>query len=103
MIVLILGMDDTGTSEAASMDPMTWSQADNEQRAHASRAELVKRLARAVPAYGTAEPLAGLLLRRAAAPMELGHSVSYPSVCVIAQGSKGCSFRSTCGSRKRAG
>ncbi len=59
-----------------------------EQRVQASRDELVERLARAVPDDGTAMPLDGLLLRRASSPMELGHSVSYPSVCVIAQGSK---------------
>ena len=59
-----------------------------EQRVHASRNELIERLARAVPDDGTTTPLDGLMLRRASAPMELGHSVSYPSVCVIAQGSK---------------
>ncbi len=62
--------------------------AREEQRVQSSRDELVERLARAVPADGTTTPLDGLMLRRASAPMELGHSVSYPSVCVIAQGSK---------------
>jgi len=56
--------------------------------AQSSRDELVARIARLVPEDGRAEPLAGLLLRRASAPTELGHGVSYPSFCVIAQGSK---------------
>ncbi|HEU5102024.1 MAG TPA: AraC family transcriptional regulator [Roseiflexaceae bacterium] len=58
------------------------------QRALASREELVERLARAFRDDGTAEPLAGLMLRRASSPTELGHGVSYPSFCVISQGSK---------------
>ena len=58
------------------------------QRVHASREELVERLARASRHNGTAEPLAGLMLRRASAPTELGHGMSYLSFCVIAQGSK---------------
>ena len=58
------------------------------QREQANREELVERLARAIREDGTAEPLPGLRLRRASSPMELGHSVSYPSLCVIAQGSK---------------
>src|SRR5437867_198167 len=58
------------------------------QRVQAAREELVERLARAVRDDGTATPLDGLLLRRASAPTELGHGVSYPSFCVIAQGSK---------------
>ena len=71
------------------MDSVNHRQPEREeQRVHASRDELVERLARAVPADGTTTPLDGLMLRRASAPMELGHSVSYPSVCVIAQGSK---------------
>jgi AraC-like DNA-binding protein len=58
------------------------------QRAQASRDELNERLARAIGKNGTIEPLAGLRLRRAAAPTELGHGVSTPAFCVIAQGSK---------------
>src|SRR5262249_31024915 len=64
-------------------------QAEREvQRAQASREELVERLTRAIHDDGTAEPLAGLRLRRASSPTGLGHGVSYPSFCVIAQGSK---------------
>ncbi len=58
------------------------------QQARASRVELVERLAQAIHEDGTAEPLAGLRLRRASAPSGLGHGVSFPSLCVIAQGSK---------------
>src|SRR4029453_12896483 len=58
------------------------------QRAQASREELVERLARAIREDGTAEPISGLRLRRASSPSGLGHGVSFPSFCVIAQGSK---------------
>ena len=58
------------------------------QRVEAGRAELVERLARAVRDDGTIEPLPGLRLRRASVPTALGHGVSYPSLCVTAQGSK---------------
>ncbi len=71
------------------MDLTNRRQAEREeQRAHASRGELVEHIARAVRDDGTATPLEGLMLRRASSPRELGHSVSYPSLCVIAQGSK---------------
>src|SRR5262245_48243905 len=56
--------------------------------AEASREELAGRIARAVLDDGTAEPLAGLRLRRASAPTELGYGVSESAVCVIAQGRK---------------
>lgn len=57
-------------------------------RSHASHDELAERIARAVPGDGTARPLDGLMFRRASAPTEMGHGTSYPSFCVIAQGSK---------------
>jgi AraC-like DNA-binding protein len=57
-------------------------------RAHADRDELVERLARAIRADGTVDPLPGLRLRRASAPTELGPGVARPSFCVIAQGAK---------------
>jgi AraC-like DNA-binding protein len=57
-------------------------------RTQANRIDLVERLGRAIRADGTVDPLDGLRLRRASSPTELGHGVSYPSVCVIAQGSK---------------
>jgi AraC-like DNA-binding protein len=56
--------------------------------AQTSRVELAERIVRAVPEDGTATPLDGLMLRRASAPTVLGHGASYPSFCVIAQGSK---------------
>ena len=58
------------------------------QRVQAGHAELVERLAQAVREDGTVELTAGLRLRRASSPTELGHGVSSPSFCVIAQGSK---------------
>jgi AraC-like DNA-binding protein len=71
------------------MDSMTRERSEREvPRAQASCEELIERLARAVPEDGTAEPLVGLRLRRASSPTELGHGVSDPALCVIAQGSK---------------
>jgi AraC-like DNA-binding protein len=68
---------------------MTPQQADHESnRAQASRDELVARIARAVRADGTIEPLKGLHLNRACSPKEPLHSVYEPVFCVIAQGSK---------------
>jgi AraC-like DNA-binding protein len=65
-----------------------WPPEREKQQAQASREELVERLTRAICDDGTVEPLAGLRLRRASAPTGLGHGVSFPSLCVIAQGSK---------------
>lgn len=58
------------------------------QREQLLRAELAERIASAVHHDGTIEPLSGLRLRRASAPTELGPGASFPSFCVIAQGSK---------------
>ena len=58
------------------------------ERAQANREELAERIALAVPQDGTTVPLAGIQLRRASSPTELGHGVSFPAVCVVAQGSK---------------
>lgn len=58
------------------------------QWAQANREELVEHLTRAICEDGMVEPLPGLRLRRASAPSGLGHGVSFPSLCVIAQGSK---------------
>lgn len=52
------------------------------------RAELVRRIARAVPQDGRVEPLRGLFLSRVSATTGPTHGVSFPSFCVIAQGSK---------------
>ncbi len=71
------------------MDLMNRPQSEREaHRAQASRNELVERIARAIRKEGTVEMLGGLRLRRASSPTELGHGVSYPALCVIAQGSK---------------
>jgi AraC-like DNA-binding protein len=75
-------------SETTIASTNRWPSEREVQRAQASREELVERLARAIRGDGTAEPLAGLRLRRASSPTGLGHGVSFPSFCVIAQGSK---------------
>lgn len=77
-------MRDGATHAVASGGP-----AEHEaERAQASREELVERLTSALPTDGALEPLAGLRLRRESAPTALGHGVSEPCFCVIAQGSK---------------
>jgi len=53
-----------------------------------NRAELVERIAQAMPDDGFTEPLQGFFLFRRSAPPEMGHSTLKPSLCVIAQGSK---------------
>ncbi len=50
--------------------------------------ELVDRVMRLLPDDGFAEPLPGLHLHRASTPTGLGYGSTYPSFCVIAQGSK---------------
>jgi AraC-like DNA-binding protein len=71
------------------MDATNHQQSAREaRRAQASRDELAERIARAVREDGTAEPLEGLRLRRASSPTDLGHGVSHPALCVIAQGRK---------------
>ena len=72
------------------MDLMNRPQSEEREahRAQDSRDELVERIARAIREDGTVETLEGLRLRRASSPTELGHGVSYPAFCVIAQGSK---------------
>src|SRR5918997_235257 len=78
------------TSEEVTMDLMNrHPQSEREAyRVQASREELVERIARAIREDGTVETLEGLRLRRASSPTELGHGVSYPALCMIAQGSK---------------
>ena len=65
-----------------------WATEREGQKAQAKREELVEHMVRALPEDGSAEPLEGLLLSRASAPTELGHSVFFPAFCVIAQGRK---------------
>ena len=56
-------------------------------RTEANRAELIECITRANRADGVIEPLKGLYLNRSSTRKRL-HSVSTPSFCVIAQGSK---------------
>jgi AraC-like DNA-binding protein len=65
-----------------------WSSEQDAQRTQAGRAELIARLAQATHDDGISEPLDEVRLRRASAPTEIGHGVSFPSFCVIGQGSK---------------
>ena len=58
------------------------------ERMHASRTEFIERLAHIVRHDGSVEALPGLMLHRASAPTGLAHGVSFPSFCLIAQGSK---------------
>lgn len=78
--------------DVMTLDTLTHQQAERAeretQRANAHRAELVERIARTVRWDGTIQPLQGLYLSRASAPLEPLHSVLEPSLCVIAQGSK---------------
>jgi AraC-like DNA-binding protein len=58
------------------------------ERMHTSRTEFIERLAHIVGHDGSVEALPGLMLHRASAPTGLAHGVSFPSFCLIAQGSK---------------
>jgi AraC-like DNA-binding protein len=89
MILLIFQMSDGETREEVPMDVMNHQQAEREaQRVQANHEELVERIARAMRADGTIQPLSGLHLYRHSFPREQVYSVVEPSVCVVAQGSK---------------
>jgi AraC-like DNA-binding protein len=89
LILQIFEMSDEETREEVLMDVMNHQQAEREaQRVQVNREELVERIARAMRADGSAQPLPGLHLYRYSLPLELGHGMAEPSVCVIAQGSK---------------
>jgi AraC-like DNA-binding protein len=80
---------EAGANDCPRMEPMNDEHSPHDaQRVLASRAELAKRIARAVPQDGVVEPLEGVRLRRASAPTETGHGVTIPAFCVVAQGSK---------------
>src|SRR5213080_811420 len=82
-------MSDGETREEVPMDVMNHQQAEREaELMQANREVLVERIARAMREDGSAQPLQGLHLYRYSLPMELGHGMAEPSVCVIAQGSK---------------
>src|SRR4051812_40388678 len=65
-------------------------------RAQANRAELVARIAQAMRADGTSQPLPGLYLNRISTPMQPVHAVLEPSLTVIAQGSKELLLGASC-------
>src|SRR6266480_6078222 len=89
MILHIFHLEDGETREEVPMDIMNPQPAEREaERMQANREELVERIARAMREDGTTQPLKGLHLSRSSSPTEPLHSVSDPSVCVIAQGSK---------------
>src|SRR5437867_1605804 len=89
LILQIFPMDDGETREEVLMDVMNHQQAEREaQLMQANREELVERIARALRADGTAQPLQGLHLYRHSVPLEQVYSVVEPSVCMVAQGSK---------------
>lgn len=71
------------------MEERTPQQAEREiQRMAANQAELVERLAQAMPTDGTRRPLPGLVVSHVSTPGQPLHSVTEPSLAVIAQGSK---------------
>ncbi len=79
------------------MDSTNHQQSEQQaHRAQASRDELAERIARAIREDGTTEPLEGLRLHRASSTTDLGHGVSFPAFCVIAQGSKEVRLGDTC-------
>jgi hypothetical protein len=89
LILQIFEMSDEETREEVLMDVMNHQQAEREaQRVQVNREELVERIARAMHADGTAQPLQGLHLARLSSPRGLIYGVMEPSLCVIAQGSK---------------
>ncbi|MBD1852468.1 AraC family transcriptional regulator [Leptolyngbya sp. FACHB-711] len=82
-------MNATRTSEKPGRALIDDPQAKREKdRAQANREELTERIARTVSHDGVIEPLKGLHVYRTSYPSECLHSVSIPSFCVIAQGSK---------------
>ncbi|MEG4073217.1 AraC family transcriptional regulator [Microcoleus sp. Pol14C2] len=82
-------MNAAKTSEKSDRSLMNDHQAKREaSRAQANRDELTQRIAQAIRHDGTIEPLKGLHFYRTSFPSECVHSVSIPSFCVIAQGSK---------------
>jgi AraC-like DNA-binding protein len=89
MIVHLTETGDAGMSERNFMDATHHQRSAREaQQAQALRDELIERITAVVRDDGTAEPLDGLEFRRASAPTDLGHGVSFPALCVVPQGSK---------------
>ena len=89
LILRIFQIDDGETREEVLMHVMNQKPAEREAEwMQANREELVERIARAMRADGTAQPLPGLHLYRHSFPLEQVYSVVEPSLCVVAQGSK---------------
>jgi AraC-like DNA-binding protein len=71
------------------MDLMNRPHSEREVRvAQAGREELAERVGRVVREEGIIDLPGGLRLLCASSPTELGHGVSFPAFCVVAQGSK---------------
>jgi AraC-like DNA-binding protein len=71
------------------MDLMNRPRSEREVRvAQAGREELAERVGRVVREEGIIDLPGGLRLLCASSPTELGHGVSFPAFCVVAQGSK---------------
>ncbi|MBD2114111.1 MULTISPECIES: AraC family transcriptional regulator [Cyanophyceae] len=82
-------MNAARTSEKSDRALINNPQARREvARSQANREELTERIAGAIAHDGVIEPLKGLFFYRTSFPSECLHSVSIPSFCVIAQGSK---------------
>src|SRR5215831_14831988 len=89
MILRIFQMGDGETREEVLMDVIKQTPSEREAEwTHANRQELVERIARAMRADGTAQPLPGLHLYRHSVPLEQVYSTVEPSLCVVAQVSK---------------
>src|SRR5947209_15082377 len=89
LILRIFQMGDGAIREEVLMDVMNHQQLEREAvLLQAHREELVERIARAIRADGSAQPLPGLHLYRHSLPLEQVYSVLVPSLCVVAQGSK---------------
>jgi AraC-like DNA-binding protein len=85
----VLEMNAARTSEKSGRALMNDLQTKREaDRSQANREELTERIARAIGHDGMIESLKGLHFYRTSFPSECIHSVSIPSFCVIAQGSK---------------
>ena len=71
------------------MDLMNRPHSEREVRvAQAGREELAERVGRVVREEGVIDVPGGLRLLCASSPTELGHGVSFPAFCMVAQGSK---------------
>ena len=82
-------MGDVGTRGATTMHVINQRQSEREpHELHAGSEELAARIARIVRENGTVEPLPGLYLHRASSPSGLTYGESFPSLCLVAQGSK---------------